>query len=117
MAKLPTGRFAKFALKEAKLGNPAPLIARLMSALQRSTSPLSDAEIWWIREALEATGGKRYADNLREIEQMLIAEQVEGYKDEGMKPKKAVGTVMDERERSRQHIYNAISAYKKRRRG
>ena len=113
MAKLRPSWIAEYALKEAKLGNPGPLIARLSSALQ-GHGHLSDCEYWFIIEALEATGGKRQADVLRKIEQMLIAEQVEGLiTEEGMKPKQAIDTVMRDRKRSRRHVYTALKAHNK----
>jgi hypothetical protein len=117
VVKPPPDWFVKYGLDEAELGNPAPLIARLIIALQHSTRPLSDAEIWWIREVIEATGGKRWANNLREIEQMLITEQVEDLTKEMGKQESAIEEVMRQRARSRQTIFTAIKAHKARRRG
>ena len=112
MAKLPPDWFAEYALKEAKLGNPGHLIGRFLS---RKT--LSDGEIQFIVKALEATGGKRQADELREIEQFLIAEQVEGFMTEnGLKQEAAIKAVMDWRGRSRRHVFNALKAYRAKRR-
>jgi hypothetical protein len=105
-------KLAKLALHEAKLGNPAPLITRLMIALQHSTWPLSDDETWWIREALEATGNERRADNLREIEQMLITEQVEGLTEEMGKQEAAIAEVIRQRGRKRRYIFEALAAYR-----
>lgn len=74
---------------------------------------LSDGEIQFIVEALETTGGKHQADHLRDIEKMLIAEQVEDLKS-GMKPKQAIEEVMRQRGRSRRHIFTAIRWWKSR---
>jgi hypothetical protein len=56
---------------------------------------------------------------LREIEQFLITEQVEGFMSEnGLKQEAAIKAVMDWRGRSRRHVFNALKAYRaKRRRG
>jgi hypothetical protein len=86
-----------------------------MIALQCSSRPLSDAETWWIREALEATGGKRHVDNLREIEQMLITEQVEGLTEEMGKQEAAIEEVIRQRGRKRRHIFQALKAYRAKR--
>ena len=103
--------FARFALDAAQHGDPYPLIARLHVSLQWG-KPLSDGELRFIIEALEATAGKRCADNLRKVEQMLIAEQVEGLTNDGMPQKKAISEVMRQRGRSRRHVFNALKAYK-----
>ena len=95
--------FAAFALNEARHGNPGPLIGRLrfFLMLKRGEQPsagaselvatdgadvappvlcggviLSEGEIAFIVEALEATIGKRGHDAVREVEKSLIAEQV-----------------------------------------
>ena len=115
MAKqLRPGWIAKSALNEARLGNPGHLIARLSNALQTSNQPLTDAEYWFVIEALEATGGKRHADELRKIEQYLIASQVEGFMTEnGITKKQAVDSVMRHRGRSRRHVYTALKLHNK----
>jgi hypothetical protein len=93
-------------------GNPGPLIAHFLSR-----KPLSDGEIQFIVEALEATGGKRQADELRELEKKLIALQVDALIDEdGLLPKQAIDEVAKHRGRSIRHIRTALAAYGKPRR-
>jgi hypothetical protein len=104
-----SGPFARFALDEAQRGYPYPLIGRLTNALRGSG--LSDDEIQFIVEALEATEGKRGTDRLREIEQMLIAEQVEELS-KSMSQKEAIEEVMRQRDRSRRHVFNALKAHR-----
>ena len=114
MLKVPfrKGWLAKYALDEAKRGNPGPLIGRFLNHSQ-----LSGDETRFIIEALESTGGKRQADELREIEQFLIAEQVEDFMTEnGLKQEAAIKAVMDWRGRSRRHVFNALKAYRAKRR-
>lgn len=108
MAKKP-GAFARFALDEAQRGDPYPLIGRLTNVLQGSG--LSAGEIRFIVEALEATEGKRGTDKLREIEQMLIADQVEDLS-KSMSQKEAIEEVMRQRDRSRRHVFNALKAHR-----
>jgi hypothetical protein len=103
------GWFAEFALDAARHGDPHPLIGRLHVHLQGG-EPLSDGELQFIVEALEATAGKRSADNLRELERILIAEQVEALTSEGMLQKEAIDEVMRQRGRSRRHIFSALKA-------
>jgi hypothetical protein len=110
VAKKPRS-FADFALDAARRGDPYPLIGRLNACLQGG-EPLSDDEISFIVGALEATAGKLGADNLREIEQVLIAEQVEWLTNGGMPQKNAISEVMRQRGRSRRHVFNALKAHK-----
>jgi hypothetical protein len=105
----PPGWYAGFVLEEARLGNPHPLIGRLIACLQGSKT-LSDGEIQFIVGALEATAGKRSAASLRGIEQILITEQVEALMSDGMPQKEAIGEVMRQRGRSRRHIFSALKA-------
>ena len=93
---------------EAQRGNPGPLIGYLQSG--RSLSP---AAIKVIVEALEAKRGKRYRDKLREVEQFLIAAQVERLvREKDIKQEAAIETVVQERNRSRRHVYSAMKAHK-----
>jgi hypothetical protein len=108
VVKLPPGWSAKHAIEEAKRGDPGHLIGRVLNRVR-----LSDGEIQFIVEALEATGGKRQADQLRDIEKMLIAEQIEDLKS-GMKSKQAIEEVMRQRGRSRRHVFTAIRWWKSR---
>jgi hypothetical protein len=108
-AKLPPGWYAKYALEEAKRGDPSQLIGRLLSRRQ-----LTDYEIQFIVEVLEKMGGKRQADRLRKIEQMLIAEQVEELIEDGMKKEAAIKKIGEYRGRSRRHVFKAISWWKSR---
>ena len=112
-AKLPPGWYAQHALEEAKRGDPGHLIGRLLNRRR-----LTDDEIQFIVDVLEKTGGKRQADQLREIEQFLIASQVEDLMKDGTKKEAAITEVMRWRERSRRHVFNALKAYRgKSRRG
>jgi hypothetical protein len=89
------------------------LIGRLRFFLHHGGEPLSDGETQFIVEALEATAGKRSADNLREIERFLIAEQVAGLmSEEGLLLKAAIEEVMRQRGRSRRHVFSALKAHK-----
>jgi hypothetical protein len=110
--------FAKYAAARARAGDPYPLIGRLLYVLQRADAPLSDDEIAFIREALEATANKRTdAAGLRLLELQLIARQVDGLIDvDGCEPKNAVDAVMLDRGRSLRHIRTALSKYGKPRR-
>ena len=105
----PPGWYAKYALEEAKRGDPSQLIGRVLNRVR-----LSDDEIQFIVEALEATGGKRQADRLRKIEQMLIAEQVEELINTGIKKEAAIRAIADYRGRSRRHVFKAIAWWKSR---
>ena len=109
MLKVPfrKGWLAKYALDEAKRGNPGPLIGRFLNHTR-----LSADETQFIIEALEKTGGKRQADQLREIERMLIAEQVEDLRKGGMKKEAAIAAVGKDRGRSRRHIFTAMRWWK-----
>jgi hypothetical protein len=103
---------ARNAVTEARLGNPYPLIGRLDFCLQTGEL-ISDDEIRFIEAALKATGGKRAADNIRKIEQYLIAEQVQGFmNEERMSQKAAIDEVMRRRGCSRRHVYRALKARK-----
>jgi hypothetical protein len=110
------GPYAGFALDEAKQGHPEPLIGRLRFFLQHGGEALSDGEIQFIMDALQATAGPRSADNLRKVEQFLIASHVERLTKEGNgdgKPlprKAAVAEVMSQRHRSERHVKSALSA-------
>jgi hypothetical protein len=109
--------FAKYAAARAHAGDPYPLIGRLMLSLQYSRKPLSDAEICWIRDALEATADKKTAARLRRLELELIARQVDGLiDDDGYKPREAKTKVMLSRDRSLRHLATALSKYGKPRR-
>jgi hypothetical protein len=93
------------------------LIGRLMNALSRAGNPLSSDELAFIREALEATEGKKTRAHLRDFEKQLIARQVDGLIDDaGYEPKDAVEEVKRRRGRSVRHIRTAISKYGKWRR-
>jgi hypothetical protein len=106
------GWYAELVVDAARRGDPYPLIGHLQFCLQ-SGKPLSDGEIQFIVAALEATAGKRSADNLRKTERFLIAEQVEGLmRDEGRTQKAAIDEVMRYRGRSRRHVYSALKARK-----
>jgi hypothetical protein len=100
------GPFARFAFDEARRGHPYPLIGRLTNALQGSD--LSDDEIRFIVDAVEATQSKYGADKLRDIERELIVAHVE---DLGS-TKKAAEEVARQRGRSRRHVFNALKARK-----
>jgi len=104
------GPFAKFALDAAQHGDPYPLIGRLHVCLQGGK--LSDGELRFIVEALEATAGKRGGNNLREIERGLIAEQVEELTSGGAQQKEAISEVMRRSGRSRRYIFGALKGSK-----
>jgi len=106
----PPGPLARFALEEARLGNPYPLIGRLNACLLQDA--LSDGELRFIVEALEATTKKHGADSLRGIEKILIAGQVEDLTTEGARQKEAVDEVMRRSGRSRRYVFNAIRSSK-----
>jgi hypothetical protein len=118
LVKVPAGwTAAKYAYEEARHGNPYPLAARLMIALQASNKPLSDDELRFIRDTLEASAGKETNALLRDLELQLIAQQVDGLIDEdGKSPKDAVDAVKRDRRRSVRHIRTALKAYGKSRR-
>jgi hypothetical protein len=94
--------------RNARLGNPDPLILRLRD------SALSPAIVEVIVEALESLRGKGYRDVLRRIEQTQIARQIEHLVRKGVKQEAAVADVRKLRNCSRAHIYNAIRADKRR---
>jgi hypothetical protein len=106
------GWYSAFVVDAARRGDPYPLIGRLRFLLHRGGVPLSDGEIEFIVEALEATSGKLGADNLRKIERELIAGQVEDLKAAGLK-KGVADQVARQRGRSRRHIFKALRAHKK----
>jgi hypothetical protein len=112
---LPRGWYADYVVREARLGNPAPLIARFENFLQLRRHPLSRGEIDFIIEALEATEKKRAKDNLRQIERMLIAAQVEDMIASGTPRKAAIEAVAVQRDRSIRHVEKAIPDHMKRR--
>jgi hypothetical protein len=116
ISELPR-RHAMAVARQARLGDPYPLIGRLCHFLQFGGEPLCDDEIQFIVKALKGTAGKRSGDNLRKIEQYLIAAQVEGLVSDGMPKKAAVDEVMRQRDRSRRHVYKAIAAHKEKSRG
>jgi hypothetical protein len=108
---------AKYAAERARAGDPYPIVSRLMHSLQNSRAPLSDAEICWIRAALEATANRGTAVSLRRLELELIARQVDGLIDDaGYTPKEAKKEVMLGRGRSLRHIATALSKHGKPRR-
>jgi hypothetical protein len=118
LVKVPAGwTAAKYAYEEARHGNPYPLIARLAACVQRSSGPLSDDEFNFIRNVLEASAGKETNARLRQLEQRLIAQQVDGLIDEdGKSSKDAVDAVSRDRRRSARHVRTALKAYGKSRR-
>jgi hypothetical protein len=117
LGNVPAGWAAKNAYEEARRGNPYPLAARLLIALQHSSKPLSPEEFAFIRDALGATTGKETNARLRDLELWLIAQQVDGLIDEdGKSPKDAVDAVKRGRRRSVRHIRTALKAYGKPRR-
>lgn len=118
MAKKPTPAwYVDYAIKQARQGDPGPLIARLMTALQGSNNPLSDREYWFIVEALEATESKQTRARLRDLERWLTAHQFDSLVDEeNMKPAQAMDAVKKSRGRSVRHIRAALKAYGKPRR-
>jgi hypothetical protein len=85
------------------------MIGVLSGRLERGER-LSTDEIKFITDALEATAKKAGADYLREVEQFLIASQVEGLVAEGMPQKVAIDKVVRQRGRSRRHVYSALKA-------
>jgi hypothetical protein len=97
---------ARFALDEALRGDPYPLIGRL-----RCGARLSDGEMRFIVEALEATENKYGSAKLRELEAMLIAQQVEDLS-KSMSQEKAVEEVARQRGRSRRHVFTALKAHR-----
>jgi hypothetical protein len=108
---------AMYAAARARAGDPYPLIGNLLFALARAGNPLSDDEVIFIREALEATAGKQTHADLRERGLWLIARQVDGLiDDDGYEPKDAVNEVIRHRRRSLRHIRTALSKYGKPRR-
>ncbi len=111
MAKLD---LAKYAVARAKVGDPYPLIGRMLNALEGRVR-LSPEEILLVRDALEATAGKEAG--LRDLEKRLIAHQVDGMIDNaGYGSKDAVAEVKRRRGRSVRTIRTAISKYGKQRR-
>ena len=116
MTKLSPGWAAKHAFEQAKRGDPGPLIARLMLALQ-GRGCLRDGEYWFIIETLEATASKRTNARMRDLERWLIAEQFDGLVDEeGMTPKQAMDVVKKDRNCSTGKIRGALRAHGKSRR-
>jgi hypothetical protein len=108
---------AKYAVARARAGDPYPLIGRLLYALQRTGAPLSDEEVAFVRDALEASAGKEASSQLRDLEKQLIARQVDGLVDEnGLSPGEAVEEVRRDRNRSVRHVRTALAQYGKRRR-
>jgi len=107
---LPPPKFyPDFCAREAKQGNPAPLIGYLQSG--RALSP-SAIEV--IVEALEAKRGKRYRDRLRDAEQFLIAQLVENLVCSGWQKEAAIEKAHEVHGRSRRHIFKVIAANKRR---
>ncbi|MGO9701436.1 MAG: hypothetical protein ACLPKT_23940 [Methylocella sp.] len=106
---LPRGWYEDDCAREAQSGNPMPLIGYLRSG----GSGLSPAMIDVIVEALETKRGKRYRDMVRQVGQCLIALRIEDLVHGGMKKEAAVEAVMEERNCSRRHIFNALAAFEK----
>jgi hypothetical protein len=102
-------QWSDYCVREARQGNPWPLIGRL-----RSGMALTEAERDLVAEALEAKAGKRGSDLVRRAEAALIARQVEVLAASGMKIEAAVEEVAKQRDRSRRHVYNAIAVNRKR---
>jgi hypothetical protein len=105
--------FSRFALKEARLGHPGPLIAHLQTALQ-GYSQLSHDELLFIIEALDATEGQRGRNRLRDIEVARIVHAV----DDAGRPlprRQAIDDAMKRSGWSRRKIYSLIPPDKKRR--
>jgi hypothetical protein len=108
MARRRHDWYSDYCVREARQGNPWPLIGRLHSGVV-----LSAAERDFLAEALEARAGKRGADLIRRAETALIAQQVEELHGGGMKMETAVHTVAKQRRRSPRHVYNAIATAKR----
>ena len=115
MAKKPTPAwYIDYGLREARQGNPGPLIARVMEVLQ---GRLTDGEFRFIVEALEATESKQTRARLRDLEKWLIAHQFDGLVDEeGMTPAQAMDAVKKNRDCSVRTIRTALKAHGKPRR-
>jgi hypothetical protein len=103
-----------FVLYEAQHGHPDPLISRLSIFLQNGGEPLTKGEIEFVVKTLRATTRKRGKDELRKVEQFLIASGVESLVKEGKPRKAAIAEVMSQRHRSERHVKSALSAQGKR---
>jgi hypothetical protein len=109
-----TDLLVKIVLSEARAGNLSPLIARI------SSRKLTDPEWKFLIDFLERHQSKRDKAELRELEQDLIRARVEGLitgegePEERIKPEAAIAQVMQERERGRSTIFNAMRNSKKR---
>jgi hypothetical protein len=112
-----SGWLARYAAVAARAGDPYPLITRLMICVQRSSEPLTDAELGFIRDALEATANTKTNARLRGLEKWLMAQQYDGLiDDDGKKPKAAFTEVKAWRDTSERTLRRAISAHGKSRR-
>jgi hypothetical protein len=101
--RIPRDWFAKLALREARRGDPGVLCARLSTR-----KPLTDEEIQFIVEVLQANAGKRQRSKLRAIERYLIAAQVDELIQGGMKKEAAVAEIMRLRGCKRRKVFDAI---------
>jgi hypothetical protein len=70
--------------------------------------PLTDAEIQFIVDVLQANAGKRQKSRIRAIERYLIAAQVDDLVQGGMKKEAAVTEVMRLRGCKRRKVFDAI---------
>ena len=94
-------------LREARLGNPGPLISQLQTG-----SELGPLERDYLIELLERDAGRRYYDRLREVEWFLIAAQVDRRVREGEKQESVICDVMEKRNCGRTTIFKALAAYR-----
>jgi len=112
--KLDPAAYAAYLLREARLGNTAPLAGHVRLCAHRRR-PLSPELGEFLAELLERFEGKRGKDELRRLERDLIRQQVKGLLEEGkLKPKAAVGEVVKSRGLSRSKIYTALRESKTR---
>jgi hypothetical protein len=114
--KLPPDWQAKHSFEEAQQGNPFPLIARVRRALHRRGEPLSENEIAFVVDALEATIGKRARAELKRVKEALIAMQVDDQVADGKPLKNAIKDVAAKRGCAERTVNTARANFKKRQR-
>jgi|SRR5262245_14920856 len=102
---------AAYVLREARLGNTAPLAGYVRFCAGRRSLPPELSE--YLAELLERFERKRGKDEFRRIEKELIRQQVEGLmEEEGLKKEAAIAEVMQSRGISRSKIYAALAESK-----
>jgi hypothetical protein len=104
--------YADYCAREAKLGNPGPLIGYLRSGGVRT--PAIDQAVF---ELLERTEGERARNNRKILQQTRIALEVEGLVADGdaKNQKEAISIVRTKRKIPTRTIERAIAETRKRR--